>query len=434
MGVLIERYYMKKTLKIEKGNWYECTNKFRYGKTMFFKGVKYIAQENNALYDTLGNKLWFEGKFLEDGYKVEEFFKLYKEGCSFYLIPKTNSLGVSKTEGNTSVTESYTTKFKVGDWIILHNEDLFHIISNAAFFYIVENVNGDKFTFTHTQVDENAILWTIDDAKNGDILCDNRINLTIIFRRIGNSRWDDVVDYHFLIFGNRSWKKQSNVSHCGHKDDTEFVPATKEQRQELFNRLENAGYEWDNENKSLKELPNKEQWIPQEGDIIRKKGTYKPLYRICGQCEQKPWEYTIVQINDEMLAGGNVTYYALMTYYELVVKASSEKFNSDNIQPLTKKEVEKLREEIDLKPLRTEFGKQFEAYMYHPETDERIMTACCKKLLELAKKEIVDDINQFTVDNLVHDFKNGYKGNFNDKSVSDIYRQGIIDIIEKICQ
>lgn len=40
----------------------------------------------------------------------------------------------------------------------------------------------------------------------------------------------------------------------------------------------------------------------------------------------------------------------------------------------------------------TEFEKQFEEYMYHPNTDIDIIKNCCKKLLSLARKEFVAEM------------------------------------------
>jgi len=334
---------MKESLEIKKGYCYECIRKFRYGKCMFFNGVKYFAHEDNILYDTLGNGLVFNQKFFDDGYKIEEHFK---QLCSFY--------------------------FKVGDFVYNcndHTSPIYRINHIDFGNYYCKSIDGGAFACFDMN-DPYIRQWTIDNAHDDDILA-----------------------------------------------------------------LEKFGYKLDKKNKCLVELNKTEVWIPQEGDIIRKKGTEKPLFKLCGRDEQKPWVYTISQINEISLSDivvTNVSDYRLMNDYEPVEKTCYNNFNWDNIQLSFKKEVEKLREEIDLRQLQTEFGKQFEAYMYHPETDERIMAACCRKLLELAKQEIVNDINQYTVDYLVHDFKNGYKGNFNDKRVSDIYRQGILDIIEKI--
>ena len=66
-------------LKIEKGKWYTCIKKIRYGKAMFFNGVTVLCQENDVLVDTLGNELVFNESFERDGYNIDNHFRLATE-------------------------------------------------------------------------------------------------------------------------------------------------------------------------------------------------------------------------------------------------------------------------------------------------------------------------------------------------------------------
>ena len=57
-------------------------------------------------------------------------------------------------------------------------------------------------------------------------------------------------------------------------------------------------------------------WKPKNGDIFRRKGSEKPLYRICGKSNYI--YYTFVQITGSNLAGGELSMNTLCKYYELV--------------------------------------------------------------------------------------------------------------------
>ena len=77
----------------------------------------------------------------------------------------------------------------------------------------------------------------------------------IIFRKIGNDKWSNVIDYHASLFIDR--KKlliQKDDSHWGIVNDTKLHPATKEQRDLLFQKMHVAGYEWNDEKKELKKI------------------------------------------------------------------------------------------------------------------------------------------------------------------------------------
>lgn len=59
-----------------------------------------------------------------------------------------------------------------------------------------------------------------------------------------------------------------------------------------------------------------EKWTPQVGDIFRRKGTEKPLYRLCGKSNY--FYYRFVQITESGIAGGELYLYDLCKNYELV--------------------------------------------------------------------------------------------------------------------
>jgi hypothetical protein len=91
-------------------------------------------------------------------------------------------------------------------------------------------------------------LWTIQDAKDGDILSQDSI--PFIFKR-----WDDNCIAYCGITDFGLFKVvEDNFSWC---NDINVTPATKEQRGLLFQKMKEAGYGWDAEKKELKEIEPK---------------------------------------------------------------------------------------------------------------------------------------------------------------------------------
>ena len=139
-------------------------------------------------------------------------------------------------------------KFKVGDWVVSPNGVYWHIdkISNNR--YEVTSNTGES---SNWQLDTNIYhKFTIQDAKKGDILaCDKCI---LIFDQLSEFNNEQVL---------------MDICHCTSKgfywQDTKdrdlwvpdgFKPATKDQCNTLFAKMQEAGFEWDAEKKELKKI------------------------------------------------------------------------------------------------------------------------------------------------------------------------------------
>ena len=146
------------------------------------------------------------------------------------------------------IVESQKPKFKVGDWITTTDDE-----GNIAIEKIIE-FWGDKVRLIDTDgvfVMEpkyelkNYHLWTIQDAKDGDVLAAKECY--VIFKEIDGLNIKCHCTYHYMGF-NTSF----HINTLQNK--TAFQPATKEQRDLLFQKIEENGYKWDNEKKELKKI------------------------------------------------------------------------------------------------------------------------------------------------------------------------------------
>lgn len=144
-------------------------------------------------------------------------------------------------------------KFKIGDWVVCEATGLIYQIEQC-----IENLSNHKYGYDliggrYVGSDEAEFyhLWTIQDAKEGDILVASDGSLFIFAKVEDNSAY-----HHFSLCKNGS-KEIGDGNHAW--ENSSFVhPATKEQRNLLFQKMRETGYEWNDEKKELKKIEDEE--------------------------------------------------------------------------------------------------------------------------------------------------------------------------------
>jgi len=135
-------------------------------------------------------------------------------------------------------------KFKVGDWVIFNNNN------NKDSIYRIEKAENYQYTLRHilggsmplSCCSENMLrLWTAGDAKEGDVLAASDNSIFIYAKTIDTGCVPYIVlTADGIIKKNRdllaAWESVMGVR-----------PATKEQRNLLFQKMREAGYTWDNQ-------------------------------------------------------------------------------------------------------------------------------------------------------------------------------------------
>ena len=139
--------------------------------------------------------------------------------------------------------DNYTPKFKEGEWIT-NGEVTFKI--DKVFNTNYTDTAGAVYNLEYTDV--NYHLWTIEDAKDGDVLAAHECY--VIFKEIDRLNIKCYCTYHYMGF-NPSFYVDTL------QNKTAFYPATKEQRYLLFKKMHEAGYKWNAETKELKEIEQK---------------------------------------------------------------------------------------------------------------------------------------------------------------------------------
>ena len=145
-------------------------------------------------------------------------------------------------------------KYKVGDWVVIDFDSLPDKVRKIT--------SIDKLPYNHNQYWTNedtwfgdgtkTHLWTIADAKDGDLLAydiyEEEAPLIIIFKAYEPSRWGDTV----LSYCSLSAKSCDFHSFNLHHKPDGWHPVTEEQRQFFFSKLQEAGCVWDAEKKEVR--------------------------------------------------------------------------------------------------------------------------------------------------------------------------------------
>lgn len=175
----------------------------------------------------------------------------YEEGSLLLERPDEKTYPILSNSSNIGKNEQKHTdkvepKFKVGNWIICKRFFPARIVNIDDDKYEIEFTdNGRKRGFPIDYIDRIYHHWTIEDAKDGDVLTyrlDSGRVLIMIYEGLGES-FDGQVNVHALLDGD-GYFDESAASVCC-KFMELLTPATKEQRELLFSKMEKAGYKWD---------------------------------------------------------------------------------------------------------------------------------------------------------------------------------------------
>lgn len=157
-------------------------------------------------------------------------------------------------------------KFHEGNWIIRNNKYTGIPVKVIGFndYYSCE-LNGEVVNLTRNDVHNNFHLWTIDDAKDGDVLAINWYEgndyweKIIIFKKYHNKGIEELINSPCVegygnTFKNGKLVFHEEVPYFSKTWTANLYPATKEQCKLLFQKIKEAGYVWNAETKTLEKL------------------------------------------------------------------------------------------------------------------------------------------------------------------------------------
>lgn len=155
-------------------------------------------------------------------------------------------------------------KFQVGQYIT-DGHDSGQIIEVDYHCYKISDFTGDNIIIIPFTLQDNYHLWTIQDAKDGDVLAlswmedENLFEKIIIFKKYHNKGVMGLysmpcVEGYGITFMNREILfTNEEVPYYSKTWTCNLQPATKEQRNLLFQKIKEEGYKWNVESRTLEE-------------------------------------------------------------------------------------------------------------------------------------------------------------------------------------
>lgn len=185
-------------------------------------------------------------------------------------------------QGEQKPADKVEPKFKVGDWVVLSTSDGEKVVQIVSIEYFKSGepryITSEARWFGNGT---KAHLWTIQDAKDSNILIDksNNRESPFIFKetKLSDIKTDVLNPLAVLGYCGIGGAGFTKGSGWGDTANCTYYPATKEQRDLLFQKMHEAGYMWDTESKqllSLKAEPGGEQkpaeWSEEEVEMLRR--------------------------------------------------------------------------------------------------------------------------------------------------------------------
>ena len=152
-------------------------------------------------------------------------------------------------------------KFHEGEWIVQENIGTYKVIEVRESWYEVIDVEDNHYSIAFDK-EYMCHLWTIQDAKDADVLYSFDSNRPFIYKE--RNGYEQAKAYCGLnIYG------KFFVS--GTKDYVitldKYVPATKEQRDTLMKAMADAGYTFDFDKRELKKIEQKPAAWSEEDEV-----------------------------------------------------------------------------------------------------------------------------------------------------------------------
>lgn len=176
-------------------------------------------------------------------------------------------------------------EFHEGEWVV-YNHDICQIVKREEGCNKLVTVFGIEKELVNERNLSTAHLWTIQDAKDGDVLVIQKTSVTyesiFIFNKIENNLIIQYLHYFTTDAGEEVFETRSINGFLGFVGTT-VHPATKEQRDLLFQKMAEAGYEWNASKKELKKIEDepenyKQQLMSEITDLVEDYISQKPTW------------------------------------------------------------------------------------------------------------------------------------------------------------
>ena len=190
---------------------------------------------------------------------------IYKDDASIYIIYNDNNRlhrcnirPISEqifTLNDLIATDWYNVlskpKFKVGDWIVNNEDKSIGQITEILY----DKEDPDLYGYNHTNgyfandFEKDYHLWTIEDAKPGDVLM-YESGWTCIFK--DSDLFNEMFSSYCFMSTDLDFMPLSSECHTlDSRINGKLTPATEKQHKLFFKKMKEAGYGWNPDKKEL---------------------------------------------------------------------------------------------------------------------------------------------------------------------------------------
>lgn len=176
-------------------------------------------------------------------------------------------------------------KFHEGDWVVfIATESVYQVEKMENYVYTLRHIFGGSFCLSFS-IEELIREWTIQDAKDGDVLAcplpkgyEDREQI-FIFKGINSRDYvDNCIEYYCRICDGVFYENENGYMGT---TSSPIYPATKEQRDTLLKAMTDAGWEFDFEKKELKKIDDNE--VKGRADVLRNIDPDEMVADFCSQ-------------------------------------------------------------------------------------------------------------------------------------------------------
>jgi len=168
---------------------------------------------------------------------------------------QNNMIAWLEKQGEQKPTDKVEPKFHEGEWIISNDKkSTYQVIEVKRGIYVIrDNVDNHEYHIGIEECEKSGRLFTIQDAKDGDVLVASDSSI-FIFKEVRGSSCkhyialtsDNEIQVNTKL--DKFWETARGVK-----------PSTKEQRDTLLKAIADAGYTFYFEKKELKKIEKKSQ-------------------------------------------------------------------------------------------------------------------------------------------------------------------------------
>ena len=229
---------------------------FVYYDGMFYFERFATEEEKEKLFRAIDNNGY---RWNTETKSLEKLLKPYKKETINKAVFDSNAQCCDITnhlikEETKTLEKLVEPKFHKGDWIVFNGLTLYIKEVVKGFYRTISKGDGIANSYD-LDIDNTARLWTIQDAKDGDVLfhSDSASNGIFIFKEILQRGTIQKVICYCDYDSEDGFCLGENHTCCW-TDSKILHPATKTQRDILFVKMKEEGYEWIAKTKTLNKL------------------------------------------------------------------------------------------------------------------------------------------------------------------------------------